>query len=154
MMFERLSPCQHIRKLPLFLRLVVSVLGGTLIASLLFALVLWGVEGSLLHFFFSVMMLFLVALMLAVPFLAITVMAALVFHRSIQNHLLLWCLAAPVLVWCMAAVFWAVRKEGAQPLIARLLNALTGGDSLVFLLFSIPCAVLFYLIGRPRENLK
>ncbi len=149
----RMTACQHIKALPFFLRLVISILGGVLISCVLFTLLLGygiGANGSILYSIMAVIFFFLVSLIIATPILALVFIVAVFFQEFIERHLLLCCIAAPIVVWLIVAVYFALEHDaGNLPISARIQRGISG-DSLTFLFFSTPSAVLFFLMGRKK----
>ncbi len=153
--YERMTALQHLRKLPFPLRLVLSILFGTLIASLCLSLVTETInldndELGVLGYGFTTIIIFLVSLILALPILGIGFIVSAIFSKSIQKHMLPWCMAAPIFVWCLAAVFYTLLDAHNAPFATRLLHTLGSIDGLIFLFFSIPSAAIFYMSGTRR----
>lgn len=86
------------------------------------------------------------------PLIAMAVVVALVFRRSIERHLGLWCLAAPLAVWVVWCTFDASVRENdffrAHGWPTRLWTTFTGVDNLLFLFAPMAASTTFYLLFR------
>jgi len=145
----------------LLINVIISAIVGTLAGGLLFP-----VFGAVSQFFeygsFDLKVLFIgmiaspliivVILPLLMPLIGMACLAALVFQKSIQKNLLVWCCVAPVSIW-LAIIAFLVRTPLSNyykqvSWFERILMNTINPDYFLFLIAPTISAFVFYKLSK------
>jgi hypothetical protein len=99
-----------------------------------------------------------VGAVIASPLVAIAILTAVIFRKSIEKRLLLWCCIAPFAVWSFVWIFEAIHRNNfhtIQGFLTQLYYTSTANENLLFLFCPMGASLVFFLLSRrPTRSRK
>lgn len=141
-----------------FRNVVLSAIAGGLFGCFLFSL-LWVLPEraanagtmELIKIFLTSPVLLIYILPLFVPLIGAACAIGVLFQKSIQRHLILWCLGAPVSVWLTVIAFLvhspASSFDEQYTWLERILIEMPNSDHYIFLISSAFSSFVFYKLS-------
>ncbi len=98
----------------------------------------------------------LVGAVLVIPLVATALLTAIVFRKSIEKHLRLWCGIAPVTIWAFVCFALALLQTDQlyhpKSLATRLSDTFSDVGNLLFLISPAVAALAFYVLSERRRR--
>ena len=88
------------------------------------------------------------------PTVMILMIVTRFFYKSVQRHILVWCICVPIVFWMlMGLLFWSGVPEISYVWLRSFIKDISSSFMLImFLLPSSACSFTFYLIIRKKLN--
>lgn len=100
----------------------------------------------------------LVGAILTSPLVAISLAVAIMFRRSIERRLVVWCLFAPISIWAFVCCCDALWRNNpyfiSHNLLDRLSMTFSSIDNLLFLFSSAVASLAFFLLSHRTTGIE
>lgn len=98
---------------------------------------------------------YMIALIITIPLMAITIIVALLFQKSIEKNMPIWCFFAPFPIWIFCGFFSAIVCDNSycqNHSFSHIFYIKTiAQDNTLFLLGVAPSAIIFYILRKRAQ---